>query len=239
MLISKRSLAVTLGVALVVCSSVAAMAIETTLAGIRLGAPGSDVLKRYGNPTKIVVSYVNVQGSEQAGANGANANTNNNNGGNAGGLLGQLGSYYSSAASDTGGGAPALPGMDGLGMPGAAPGAPAPGQDGSTPPPGTEQQITWTYDLAGGTTLEFLVSDKGVVVQITAGGSGNYALAKTSKGVKFGTLYKDVVMKYGFPEQHAKINKFTRASYADKHRVVFTFLKQKVVGITVALKLDD
>ncbi len=235
MLTFKRSVAVTLGVAILIGASAAAMAIETTLAGIRLGAPGSDVLKRYGNPTKIVVGYVNVAGAGQTGQAGS---TGMDNGSNGNGLLGQLGSYYNNLANEAGGGAPALPSMGGLGMPGATSMPGAPGQP-TGPGPGTEQQITWTYDLPGGTTLEYLISDKGVVVQITASGSGSFTLAKTSKGVKFGTAYKDVIMKYGFPEEHIKISKFVRASYADKSRVVFTFLKEKVVGITVALKLDD
>jgi hypothetical protein len=143
-------------------------------------------------------------------------------------------------ANEAGGGSPGLPGVPGLGMPGAGSAMPGTGQVGPQGPgPNQEEQIIWTYDMHQGTTLEFILSDKGVVVQITAGGNGNFALAKTTKGVKFGTPYKDVVMKYGFPETHTTLGKFVRTSYADKDRVVFTFMHEKVVGITVALKLDD
>lgn len=243
MLTSKKSIAILACVTTLLGAATAATALETTLAGIRLGAPGSDVLKRYGNPSKIVVGYVTIAGAQQNGPGGTPSPAPGGGGSTGSPLnpLAALGSYYNNlnnAANDTGGGSPALPGIPGLGMPGSpGPVTPGPGGPGAQPA-NTEQQITWTYDK-GQTTLEFLVSDKGVVVQITAAGNGNFPLAKTTKGVKFGTPYKDVVMKYGFPEGHIRIGKYVRASYADKDRVVFTFLKEKVVAITVALKLDD
>ena len=244
MLISKRSIAILICLAITFGAAVSAMAIETTLAGIRLGAPGSDVLRRYGNPTRITVGYVAMGGDQQGQPGAPGTAPGAQPPGNALGPLGALGGYYNTAgslANDPN--APILPPMGGLGMPGMPPGMGGgmiPGQpDQGQQAPNTEQQITWSYDRPGGTTIEFIISDKGLIVQITAGGNGNFALAKTSKGVKFGTSYKDVVLKYGFPEGHTKIGKFVRASYADKDHVLFTFMKEKVVGITVALKLDD
>jgi hypothetical protein len=110
---------------------------------------------------------------------------------------------------------------------------------------GYEEQTTWTYDLIDGTTLEFIISQSGRVIQITVAGERAFKASKTTKGIKLGSLYKDVIFKYGFPEHQEKAGRFLRASYADKHHVVFTFLGpgkeevKKLVGITIALKTDD
>jgi hypothetical protein len=105
-----------------------------------------------------------------------------------------------------------------------------------------EQEVTWTYDLQDGTTVEFIISGSGRVIQITVGGDRPFTLSKTSKGIKLGSYYKDVIFNYGYPESHSYVGRFLRASYAEDHRVVFTFYGpgaqevKKVVGITIALK---
>lgn len=108
----------------------------------------------------------------------------------------------------------------------------------------TEPQVTWTYDLPDGTTLEFIISQNGRVVQITVGGDKPFKQSVTSKGIKLGSLYKDVVLKYGYPESQQEIGRFLQTSYADKHRIVFLFCGpeigqvKKLVGITIALKAE-
>jgi hypothetical protein len=108
-----------------------------------------------------------------------------------------------------------------------------------------EEQCTWTYDLPDGTTVEFIISQNGRVVQITVGGDKPFKLSKTSKGIRLGSLYKEVVFKYGYPEEHWMVGSFLQADYTDKHRVMFTFCGpdpgqvKKLVGITIALKSEQ
>lgn len=137
---------------------------------------------------------------------------------------------------------PSLPGLPGFGMgvptlPGAGGPTDASGLPGQQAP-AIEQQVTWTYDLSDGTTVEFIISETGHVVQITVGGERPFALSRTSKDIRLGNTYKDVVLRYGYPEGHSNAGRFLRASYADKHRCVFTFLGKKLVGITIALKTE-
>jgi hypothetical protein len=127
-----------------------------------------------------------------------------------------------------------MPGAEGLPGQGTFPGVP--GTEQQAQPVLFEQEVTWSYDLPDGTTVEFIISGNGRVIQITVGGDQPYALSKTSKGIKLGNNYKDVILKYGYPEYQIHVGRFLRASYADKQRCVFTFLNNKLVGVTIALK---
>jgi len=214
-----------------------AIAVEMKLAGIKLGVPATDVLKRYGNPTRITI------GSQVVGTVTTTTGP-------------MLGPGVQPGVPTTGGGygygtePGALPGFPGMGMPGTSYQG-MPGMPGSTGMPGTtgaavgpaqvqsvvtETQVTWTYDWPDGITTEFLISSTGKVVQITIGGLQPSKSSVTSKGIKLGSTYKDVIFKYGWPEGQSTAGRYFRLSYADKHRVVFTLLDKKVVGITIALQ---
>lgn len=246
MLSSKRIAAVLGCAAFVLGAASGAFAVEMTLAGIKLSNPAASVLKKYGNPTRVTVGTVSTTVTSAAPAQPAQGALG---GGmpNPLGPLAALGGYYNAAANDALGGgqgpAPMLPGLPGLPMPGmpgmppmpGGPGAPGAPQGQSTV---VEQQVTWTYDMTDGTTVEFIISETGRVVQITVGGDRPFALSRTTKGIKLGSYYKDVIFKYGYPESHSYAGRFLRASYADKHRVVFTFLGKRLVGITIALKTE-
>ncbi len=69
---------------------------------------------------------------------------------------------------------------------------------------------------------------------------------KTKKGVQLGTTYKDVVLRYGVPEEQFRVGKSLIASYKNRNHVLFQFLNQrgqqenpfsagnKVIAITIA-----
>lgn len=241
MRLSKKAILGLMCSALIFGVAVSSFAVEMTLAGIKLGRPAADVLKKYGNPTRITVGTSNV------------GNTNPSQGGAPGQpgyspmqpLVPVLNAYQNAANDALGGpnsggqGLPTLPGLGYPGMPG-MPGGPATpgGNPGDQQQSVVEEEVTWTYDLSDGTTLEFIISETGRIIQVTVGGDRPYTGSRTSKGIKLGSSYKDVLFKYGYPEGHSYFGRFLRASYADKHRVVFTFLGKKLVGITIALKSE-
>ena len=117
-------------------------------------------------------------------------------------------------------------------MPGAA------GQVGQTPAPTlTYGEVTYTYDLPNGITLEFVLTE-GIVTQITVGGVGPWAMSKTRMGIQLGDTYKLVVWVCGYPESQAYVGRFLRVSYISKGRVMYTFLGKKVVGVTISIEPD-
>ena len=247
---------------MVLSAGVSALAVEMNLAGIKLSSPAATVLKKYGNPTRITVATSQVT-SAAMGMSTQGGMLPGSAPGTMTGIMGPpttggLGPMGAFGAAPSGGGlygtdmygnptdqSGALPGFPGLTPPGMPGAGMLPGQGGlpgmpGNPPQGqpvlVEQEATYTYDLQDGTTVEFIISGSGRVIQITVGGDQPFALSKTSKGIKLGNYYKDVIFAYGYPESQTQVGRFLRASYADKQRCVFTFLGKKLVGITIALK---
>jgi hypothetical protein len=116
-----------------------------------------------------------------------------------------------------------------------------PSETGQSPAGGGEartlrqEEVTWTYDLPNGITLEFIVTD-GTITQITVGGEGPWGLSKTRTGLQLGDTYKLVLWVCGYPTEPQKyVRRFLRVSYIDKNRALFTFLNKKLVGVTIAL----
>lgn len=258
MLISRRATVALLCTIMVLGAYVCAMAVEMNLAGIKLGSQAVTVLKKYGNPTRITVATLQVTATPlgippQSGMMPGTVPGTVPGAPSTGGL-GPMAAAFGSAPSGSNpympsgygntadGGLPPLsgmgaPGTQGMAYPGQGMGMP--GMPGNAPegqPVLVEEEATYTYDLKDGTTVEFIISGSGRVIQITVGGDEPFALSKTSKGIKLGKSYKDVIFKYGYPESQTQVGRFLRASYADKHRCVFTFLNNKLVGITIALK---
>lgn len=241
MLTSKRAIVALMVFVFVFGVSVTVFAVERNLAGIKLGSPAETVLKKYGNPTRVTTPQP-VAAANANPAAGGQLQSQQTGGvmlpGMAGSAMNQMGQTYQGYANEAlGGGSGSLPGLPGLPMPGGS----APGTPGTQPnQPAAEQTVTWTYDLQDGTTLEFSISESGRVIQITVGGDQPFALSKTSKGIKLGSYYKDVIFKYGYPEKQQTVGgRFLMAKYTDKHRCLFIFLEKKLVGITVAFNQDD
>ncbi|NLN76731.1 MAG: hypothetical protein GX139_10535 [Armatimonadetes bacterium] len=204
---------------------------EDMLAGIRLGRQAKEVLNKWGNPSRITVGTVRSQGADQnvspvipnipyappqGGAFGAGLTT--------GGIINPAAALLAIQN-------PAL------GLPGAQ-ASPSPESDLEPKPAGaptiTSEEVTWTYDLQNGITIEFIITD-GLVTQITVGGEGPWGLSKTRTGIQLGDTYKLVLWVCGYPENQKYAGRFLRASYVDKSRVLYTFLNKKLVGVTIAM----
>jgi len=217
---------------------------ETTLAGIRLGRSANTILAMWGNPTRITTGVVQTEVADATRPSPTPSGPSYIPP-SSGGLGSLYGSYFEGlnrAASWAGTQGPALPSLPGLEAP------------GMTTPPGTapqqtpggaqtrtlrQEEITWTYDLPNGITLEFIITN-GIVTQITVGGEGPWALSKTRTGIQLGDSYKLVLTVCGFPEEPQRyVGRFLRVSYVEKNRVLFTFLNKRVVGITIALVPDE
>lgn len=188
---------------------------EDALGGIRLGRTAREVLAKWGNPTRITLGSV---AAEVAQANQpATPQYTPPSGGVYDPMLG------------------ALPSLPGMGVPGAAaPGAQQQAGTGNETTILTQEEVTWTYDLHNGITLEVILTD-GIVTQITVGGVGPWGLSKTRTGIQLGDSYKLVLWVHGYPESQKYVGRFLRVGYVNKSRVLYTFLDKKLVGVTIAL----
>ena len=128
------------------------------------------------------------------------------------------------------GATPAMSGMAGMGA--------TPGMSGmygqTSAEPAGPPEITWVYKFPKNRTLEVLLNPEGIVVQVAVFGTAWPGIG-TARGIRLGSLYKDVVVKYGFPESHEQQGIQLMAKYPDKQHVVFTMVGRTVVGITIAL----
>ena len=206
----QRLLSSVLAVALLYVTAHIASAAELQLAGIRLGRSAMTIIQKFGNPTEIRVGMV---AQDQQSPNAP-------------------------MPSPMMGGMPGMEGMPGA-LPGqmpsdmmGAPGAPMPGAPTVTKKRAPE--LTWIYRFPKNKTLEFIVSPDGRVMQIAAY-AAEWPNVRTSKGITFGSTYKDLLAKYGFPESHQQVNIQLIARYSDKQRAIFVMVAQTVVGITIGL----
>lgn len=206
---------------------------EDVLAGIRLGRPAREVLAKWGNPSRITIGITRSQAAQQnapvvAGIPYTPPQTN---------IFGSgLQAGVNQAAAMLGlqnQPLPALPGMNppGVNPPAAAEVAPTVQSGPSTI---TSEEVTWTYDLPNGITLEFIITD-GLVTQITVGGQGPWALSKTRTGLQLGDTYKLVLWVCGYPENQRYASRFLRVSYVNRSRALYTFLNKRLVGVTIAM----
>lgn len=198
---------------------------EDALAGIRLGREAREILARWGNPSRITVGESQADGATTETPGGpAYAPPGGN-------PYGAMMPGMNQSAGMLG-----LPPMPGFAPPGGA--APAPGQQpstgGSAATTLTQEEVTWTYDLPDGITLEFIITD-GLITQITVGGTGPYGGSRTRTGLQLGDTYKLVLWVCGYPESQRYVGRFLRVSYVNKNRALFTFLNRKLVGVTIAM----
>jgi len=202
----------------VLCISVSAVsAAELQLAGIRLGRSALTVIQKYGNPSEVRVGAVaKVQPAAPAMFSPAP-------GGMPFPMLEGSSMPFMPGMPTTAFGIPTSPGISQL------PGVPtAPAQVTSAP------EVTWIYKFPKNKTLEFIISPDGSVLQIAAYGV-DWPGISTSKGIRLGQTYKDVILKYGFPESHERSGVELITKYPETHRVLFTFVGKTLVGITIAL----
>jgi len=213
---------------------------EDTLGGIRLGRLAQEVLAKWGNPTRIVVGG---GGGDQtaAAAPGGPAYTPPPGMNPYASLAAGLNSAAGMAGMQTYPGAPLAGGLQplpGYPAPNMAPVPGAPAAGGGASSGLSEDEVTWTYDLQGGITLECVITD-GLVTQITVGGSGPWKLSKTRTGLQLGDTYKLALWVCGYPESQRFVGRFLRVSYVNKSRVVYTFMNKNLVGVTIALVPQD
>ena len=231
---------------------------ERALAGIPVFAPGSEVTRKFGNPSRILVGGVAPAAGATGGAMGGGGGYPGGGGGGypgggggypgggggptvaglsgAGGSLPGFGGGYPGGGGGYpggGGGYPGggggYPGGGGGGYPGGGGGG-AIGLGGAALPGG--QTVTLVYDRALGGDLEFTVSPDKRVVQIRETGySGAYG---TAHGIKLGMKYSQVVARYGFPEHHSVAGSILNIDYRDSLHCGFQFLDQRLVGIIVS-----
>jgi hypothetical protein len=138
---------------------------------------------------------------------------------------------YAPPGGGSGGGPPALPPVGG------APGAPgeSPGGPGSAPVTGWGNGAEWIYNRPGGLTMSFIINEDGRVAQISVSSSKPNPAVHTAKGIGIGADYKRVLMAYGFPPQELIGGYYVEAYYTKNYHASFTFVKGKLVRITIAL----
>ena len=182
---------------------------EQSLLGIKIFDRANVVLKKFGNPSRIITG----SSSSQSGAPQPQ-----------GPQQGPM----------TNGALPALPmpGAPGAPAPELNGGQPANGQTpgASTPQP---SQVVWEFDLRNSIIVNVTLSNDGRVVQISVSGMRD-PTALTSRGVTLGSPYITVLGKYGYPESQDTAGSILTALYSEKAHCAFQFMNNKVVSITVA-----
>ena len=208
---------------------------ERSLAGISIFSPGSEVTRKFGNPSHILVGGV-APGDATAGGVSSGP-------GGQGASSGSPSPYPGSSSSPTAGGGilPGFPGVPtnqstigGSEFPGAPGGGLGTGGLGgaATPAAPVKQPVTLIYDRQNGGSLEFTVSPDKRVVQIRETGySGAYG---TTRGTRLGTSYAAVLARYGYPENTFISGPIINIDYKDTLHCGFQFLNQKLVAIIVA-----
>jgi hypothetical protein len=228
---------------------------ESGLVGIKLYDTGSRVISVYGNPTEIQAVSLGG-GTIGPGAGGAGGRGGADTGGRAGGAGGAGG--LSPALNNTPGGfgfgdemlrfqqganptlPPELQGEGGGGGGGGAAG-PAGGGGGGGAAGGDGSKILytrWVYKR-GPSKYGFIIDKFNRVVQCEAIGMGDPKV-RTSKGIRFGSQFKDIIQKYQTPDGYEISGDNIVVRYLVRNKVAFRLsrLAEKkphvVTGIVVA-----
>lgn len=190
------------------------------------GPPGGGGPPGYGAP-----AMPGGSGGGPGGYPGAGSGPSYGSPGGSGGPPGGSGSPVGGS-----GGPPVLPPYGG--MPG-APGAPGygdnSGANGSTTGVLVGNGAEWIYHRPGGVTMAYIINEDGLVAQISVSSAKPYAAARTSKGVALGTDLRRVFSVYGWPPFQYVGGYLVEAYYTKSQHASFTFVKGKLVRITIAL----
>ncbi len=227
-----------LGIGTLGISGQKALAHEKGLVGVRVGRTALEVLRVYGNPTRVQLDYSSPDASTVATTPGATAVSTPGApvGGGVPGMLPPGMPVEGGVAPMPVAGPPGMPTMPGMppGMPGME-GAPTPQTSGgSAQPEGVRQSVIWTYELPKARTLDVYVDSDGSVEQVRVSGFV-WTNVKTAKGITLGDAYKKVLAKYGFPNSHERRGGLWLAHYTDPDNITFVFdsKRLKVVAISV------
>ncbi|MHB1462276.1 MAG: hypothetical protein ACYC1M_13410 [Armatimonadota bacterium] len=246
-----KYLLTTMAVMALVAAQITAMAVETGLAGVKLGiTTPQQLVSRLGNPTMVQVN----DGRTGTGTAGAAAGMTSMGGSSMsllGGMQSAVQGYAGALNSAMGGGAPTMPGMT-------MPGMSMPGMTGMPGMGGTQQrgmadmqqpgaELLMIYETSGHKMrYEFLFNRLGKLKQISVygfkdlRGLKNQAFSKTSMGIGLGDQLKKVISKYGMPnfgeyrKSNNQVQKTITFVYLDKH-LALQFVKNAVAAIVVCL----
>jgi hypothetical protein len=140
---------------------------------------------------------------------------------------------FGGAPGGSGGGPPVLPPTGG------APGAPGYGDNtggaGATPGVLVGNGAEWIYNRPGGVTMAYVINEDGRVAQISVSSAKPFPAARTALGVSLGADFKRVLAAYGWPPFQYVGGSLVEAYYTKNHHASFTFVKGKLVRITIAL----
>jgi len=109
------------------------------------------------------------------------------------------------------------------------------GGAGATPGVLVGNGAEWIYRRPGGVTMAYIINEDGRVAQISVSSAKPFPTARTSKGVSLGTDLKHVLGVYGWPPFQYVGGYLVEAYYTKNHHASFTFVKGKLVRITIAL----
>lgn len=171
--------------------------------------------------------------------------------GSAGGPAGYPGFPGSAGGPNTGGfpgsgggggrGLPGFPGAAGEGGPPSAAGLPgAPGSGGMEGGDAAEDkpvtEATWWYhNPRKGYHISFLFNKEGRVIQIQEYGTTSLHNGHTRQGIMLGSNMGQVLARYGWSNDGAHDGENVIMRYGGQNRVAFQMVKNKVMGITVAV----
>jgi len=219
-----------------------ANAVERSLLGIHIYSNVSAVLHKFGNPNYVLnvgQSFNSNSGTVNGGATGQGfgngptggfAGSDSPPGGFAGGLIPS--GFNPGEPGQPG----ALPPLQPAGGPVAAFGqSQGNGEANAQTSASTvvAGEVTLVYQKPSGVTYQFLLSPSGSVLQITSLGYSD-ALTKTTKAVRFGSSYTQLIRKYGYPENQSESNGVRIVDYSKRAHVAFELVDNSVVGIVVA-----
>jgi hypothetical protein len=198
--------------------------VETGMLGVKLLDSHTDVLRKWGSPTRIVPVKMTDPSQEAAGGGG-----NPFGGGPPGMPMGAGGGGVAPPVGMRGGGgAPGGPGVAGGGGAG--------GAGGDQIEDMTTSFTRWEY-VRGAVNFAFLIDDQNKVIQIdTFGLTGP---GRTSTGIRLGSTFADVMRVYRNPDEYVFKNGVMQVKFLANSHVAFQFRQingvQRVVFMTVAI----
>ncbi len=192
--------------ALNLCAAPSVLAAERSLAGVRVFSPVGSALQKFGSPSQILTQ-------------GQLADV----------VMGPFGPQLTSVGAGMAG----MQGRAGYGQSPVTGAAGAGYNTASTTPTPESNQTVYVFPAPGLSQYGIVSSGGGRVIGIwVVGQKGSPA---TSRGIRLGSTYAEVVEKYGYPESHEiSVGGMLVTHYEEKSHVKFVFDRQRVVGIYVA-----